>query len=195
MHSRLAWPEGDILVHAGDFTMLGKPDKIAEFGNWLRDSVFNAAIIVAGNHDILFQKEPQKARKLLLKHDKIHYLEDGGCTIDGISFYGSPWQPEFSHGWAFTLATEEELSNKWRRVPSNVQILVTHGPPAGILDFTVDGRHAGSTSLLTEIIQRVKPRLHLFGHIHEGYGICDNKQTKFLSASICNANYEPIHRP
>lgn len=195
MHSHLTWPEGDILVHAGDFTMIGRPEKIEGFGNWLRDSPFNAATIIAGNHDILFQKEPEKARKLLSKHDKIHYLEDSGCRIDGVSFYGSPWQPEFSYGWAFTLAAEEELRNKWHSIPSNVQVLITHGPPAGILDFTIDGRHAGSTSLLAEINQRIKPQLHLFGHIHEGYGICEVEETKFVNASICNPDYVPIHSP
>jgi Icc-related predicted phosphoesterase len=195
MHSRLTWPEGDILVHAGDFTMVGSPEKIEGFGNWLRDTPFSEVIIIAGNHDILFQKEPERARKLLSKHDKIHYLEDSGCRIDGISFYGSPWQPEFGYGWAFTLAAEEELRNKWHSIPSNVQMLITHGPPAGILDFTKDGRHVGSTSLLTELNQRVKPQLHLFGHIHEGYGICKIEETKFVNASICNPDYMPIHSP
>jgi Icc-related predicted phosphoesterase len=195
MHSRIAWPEGDILVHAGDFTMVGRPEKIEGFGNWLRDTSFSAVIIIAGNHDILFQKEPERARRLLTKHDKVHYLEDSGCRIDGISFYGSPWQPEFSYGWAFTLAAEEELRNKWHSIPSNVQILITHGPPAGILDFTTDGRHAGSTTLLAELNQRVKPQLHLFGHIHEGYGICKIEETKFVNPSICNPDYMPIHSP
>jgi len=68
--------------------MIGRSEKIEEFGNWLRDSPFNAVIIIAGNHDILIQKKPQEARKILSKHDKIHYIEDSGCRIDGISFYG-----------------------------------------------------------------------------------------------------------
>ena len=78
LHRSLSWPEGDILVHAGDFTMIGRPEKIEEFGKWLHDSPFSAIIIIAGNHDILFQKKPEKAKKLLSKHDKIHYLEDSG---------------------------------------------------------------------------------------------------------------------
>ena len=131
--------------------MIGRPDKIEEFGNWLRDSPYSAIVIIAGNHDVLFQKKPEKAKKLLLKHDKIHYLEDTGCRIDGVSFYGTPWQPEFNDGWAFTLNEEEEaLRRKWQNIPTNVQILISHGPPAGILDFTVDGKHAGSTSLLAD---------------------------------------------
>jgi Icc-related predicted phosphoesterase len=195
MHSRLSWPEGDILVHAGDFTMIGRSERIEEFGDWLRDSPFSAVVIIAGNHDILFQREPEKARKLLLKHDKIHYLEDTGCTIDGISFYGTPWQPEFGYGWAFTLSAEEELKKKWQSIPSDVQVLITHGPPAGILDFTVDRNHAGSASLLAEISQRIKPQLHLFGHIHEGHGICRIGETIFVNASICNPNYLPMYTP
>jgi Icc-related predicted phosphoesterase len=195
LHSHLSWPEGDILVHAGDFTMIGRPDKIEEFGYWLRDSPFSAIVIIAGNHDILFQKKPEKAKKLLSKHDKIHYLEDTECRINGISFYGTPWQPEFGSGWAFNVNAEEELRKKWQNIPPDVQILITHGPPAGILDFTVDRKHAGSTSLLAEIIQRIKPKLHIFGHIHEGHGICSITHTMFINASICDPNYLPIHSP
>lgn len=106
LHRSLSWPEGDIFVHAGDFTMNGRPEKIEEFGKWLHDSPFSAIIIIAGNHDILFQKKPEKGKKLLSKHDKINYLEDSGCRVDGISFYGAPWQPESGYGWAFTLDTE-----------------------------------------------------------------------------------------
>jgi hypothetical protein len=94
--------------------MIGRPDKIEEFGYWLRDSPFSGILIIAGNHDILFQKKPEKAKKLLSKHDKIHYLEDSGCRINGISFYGTPWQPEFGYGWAFTINAEEELRKKWQ---------------------------------------------------------------------------------
>jgi Icc-related predicted phosphoesterase len=195
LHSHLSWPEGDILVHAGDFRMIGRPDKIEEFGYWLRDSAFSAIVIIAGNHDILFEKKPEKAKKLLSKHDKIHYLEDSRCRINGISFYGTPWQPEFGCGWAFTINSEEELRKKWQNIPPGVQILITHGPRAGILDFTVDRKHAGSMSLLAEIIQRIKAQFHIFGHIHEGHGIFSITQTMFINASICNPNYLPIHSP
>jgi Icc-related predicted phosphoesterase len=175
--------------------MMGKPEKIEEFGMWLQDSHFTAVVMIAGNHDILFQKKPEKARKLLSKHDKIYYLEDSGCRVGGISFYGTPWQPEFGSGWAFTLDTEQELNKKWQNIPSDVQFLITHGPPAGILDFTIDGKHVDSTSLLAEISQRIKPQLHLFGHIHEGYGKCTIGGVTFVNGSICNPNYLPIHAP
>lgn len=182
-HSHLSWPEDDILVHAGDFTMIGRPDKIEEFGYWLCDSPFSAIVIIAGNHDILFQKKPEKSKKAAVKawQDTL-YLQDAGFRIDGISFYGTPWQPEFSYGWAFALNAEEGLREKWQNIPSDVQVLITHGPPAGILDFTVDGKHAGSTSLLAEISQRIKPELHIFGHIHEGHGICRITETIFVNA-------------
>jgi Icc-related predicted phosphoesterase len=175
--------------------MIGRPDKIEEFGYWLRDSPFSAIVIIAGNHDILFQKKPEKAKKLLSKHDKIHYLEDTECRINGISFYGTPWQPEFGCGWAFTLNAEEELREKWQNIPRMYRFSSLMGPPAGILDFTVDRNHAGSMSLLAEVIQRIKPKLHIFGHIHEGHGICSITHTMFINASICDPNYLPIHSP
>ena len=84
---------------------------------------------------------------------------------------------------------EEKMAN----IHPDVQVLITHGPLAGILDFTVDGKRAGSTSLLAEINQRIKPQLHLFSHIHEGHGICRVGERTFVNASICNPNYLPIH--
>jgi Icc-related predicted phosphoesterase len=105
-----------------------------------------------------------------------------------ISFYGAPWQPESGYVWAFTLDTEQELREKWQSIPPDAQVLITHGPLAGILDFTVDGKRAGSTSLLAEINQRIKPQLHLFGHIHEGHGVCRVGERTFVNASICNPN-------
>jgi Icc-related predicted phosphoesterase len=102
---------------------------------------------------------------------------------------------EFSYRWAFTLHAEEELKKKWQSIPSDVQVLITHGPPAGMLDFTVDRKHAGSASLLAEISQRIKPQLHLFGHIHEGHGICRIAETIFVNASACTPNYLPIQSP
>jgi Icc-related predicted phosphoesterase len=110
-----------------------------------------------------------------------------------ISFYGAPWQPESGHGWAFILNTEQELRKKWQSIPPDTQVLITHGPPAGILDFTADVKRAGSTSLLAEINQRIKPQLHLFGHIHEGHGVCRVGERTFVNASIYNPNYLPIH--
>jgi Icc-related predicted phosphoesterase len=87
------------------------------------------------------------------------------------------------------------LNKKWQDIPSDVQVLISHGPPAGILDFTIEGKHVGSTSLLAEISQRIKPQLHLFGHIHEGYGKCRIGEVTFVNGSICNADYLPIHAP
>lgn len=138
--------------------MIGRPEKIEEFGNWLRDSPFSTIVIIAGNQDILSQKKPEKARRLLSKHDKIHYLEDSACRVGCIPFYGTSWQREFSYGWAFTLNAEEELKKKWHSIVSDVQVLITHhGRPYGILDFTVDVKHAVNTSVLAEIRQRIKP--------------------------------------
>jgi Icc-related predicted phosphoesterase len=132
---------------------------------------------------------------LLLKHDKIHYLEDTAFRINAISFYGKPWQPEFSYGWAFTLRSEEELSKKWQTIPTDAQILITHEPSGRILDFTIDRKDAGSTSLLAEISQRIKLQLHISGHIHEGHGVYRITEMIFANTSICNLNYLPIYSP
>jgi len=124
-------------------------------------------VVVAGNHDWCFVREPDAARALL---GDATYLEDGEATIDGVRFYGSPWQPAYDD-WAFNLPRDSpELAEKWRRIPRSVDVLVTHGPPEGIGDRgPVPGR-LGCAALRQELA-RVRPKLHLFGHIHTDGGL------------------------
>jgi hypothetical protein len=106
------------------------------------------------------------------------YLEDSECKLanptDGaettLSVYGAPWQPEF-YDWAYNLPRGgSELKEKWGMIPDNTDVLITHGPPHGLLDAAMDGFLCGCEELLEAVTTRVKPRLHIFGHIHEGYG-------------------------
>jgi Icc-related predicted phosphoesterase len=97
----------------------------------------------------------------------MHYLEDEAVTIDGVRFYGSPWQPEFMD-WAFNLPRGEALAAVWAKIPVGVDVLVTHGPPAGIGDL-VHGRSTGCAELRRRL-DEVAPALHMFGHIHEDGG-------------------------
>ena len=119
------------------------------------------------------------------------YLQDSGCEIEGLKFWGSPWQPVYG-GWAFNLPRGEELREKWEMIPLTTDILVTHCPPKGIGDFIKPGRHEGCEDLLNAVL-RIKPKLHVFGHIHEDYGLHKHEHTTFVNASICNFDYEPIN--
>jgi Icc-related predicted phosphoesterase len=141
------------------------------------------------NHDWLFQKDPAMAKSIL--SPSITYLQDSSVQIRDLKIYGSPWQPEFLN-WAFNLPRGPQLREKWRRIPKDTDILITHGPPAGILDETPDGENVGCEEL-HEALARIKPKLHIFGHVHHGYGTLEVAGTKFVNASICDEAYLPSH--
>ncbi|MGP6158671.1 MAG: metallophosphatase domain-containing protein [Vulcanimicrobiaceae bacterium] len=188
-HERIAVPDGDVVAHAGDFSMHGTPREIEPFVAWFRALPHAHKVLVAGNHDWLFEREPAKARRLL---EGIVYLEDSGTVLEGRSFYGSPWQPRF-FDWAFNLDRGPALAAKWALIPPGTEILITHGPPHGVLD-EARGEHVGDEDLLRRVAQ-LAPRVHLFGHIHEGYGRLERDGTTFVNASICTARYEPRNVP
>jgi predicted phosphohydrolase len=189
-HAHIDVPDGDVLLHAGDATMMGRPDEIAAFDRWLGTLPHKHKILVAGNHDWLFQLEPPKARSLITN---AVYLEDAETVVEGLRVWGSPWQPWFMD-WAFNLPRGRALADKWALVPTGIDILVTHGPPWGILDMVDRGENVGCADLLRELA-RIRPRLHLFGHIHEGYGRLERDGTHFVNASICTVEYRPTQAP
>ncbi len=190
LHDAVQVPDGDVLVHAGDCSGRGRPDEIEAFGHWFRALPHPHKVFVAGNHDFLFQDDPQRARALL---GDVHYLQDFGLELDGLSIWGSPWQPWF-HDWAFNLPRGEPLAERWRQAPTGVDLLVTHGPPRGILDRIATGEDVGCEALLAEL-ERIRPAVHMFGHIHEARGTQQGDPTLFVNASICNLQYRPIHPP
>lgn len=184
-------PDGDLLIHAGDGTLKGTAEELVRFDRWLAALPHRRKVLVAGNHDWLFQKDPAAARALL--SPSITYLEDSEVTIDGLRIYGSPWQPEFCE-WAFNLPRGPELAARWSRIPKGVDLLVTHGPPRDILDRCDDGRNEGCDDLL-EAVYRVAPKIHVFGHIHEAYGTLTKHGTTFVNASVCDSTYRPANAP
>tara|TARA_R110002094_G_scaffold138498_2_gene129838 strand:- start:693 stop:1313 length:621 start_codon:yes stop_codon:yes gene_type:complete len=185
-HAQLEVPDGDVLVHAGDFTGRGERHEILEFHRWLATLPHQHKLVIAGNHDLMFENDPEQARALL---NACTYLQDSGVTVDGIKFWGSPWQPLF-YDWAFNLQRGPALAAKWALIPTDTDVLVTHGPPFGILDMTARGEPAGCHELACELA-RVRPRLHVFGHIHEAYGQLKRNGTTFVNACNCTLHYQP----
>ncbi|XP_072389976.1 UPF0046 protein C25E10.12 [Diabrotica undecimpunctata] len=122
------------------------------------------------------------------------YLEDSGIELYGIKIYGTPWQPEFGN-WAFNLERGEECLSKWNAIPNDVDILITHTPPLGHGDLVCSGIRAGCVELLATVQQRVKPKYHVFGHIHEGYGVTSDGKIIYINASTCDINYVPRNLP
>jgi predicted phosphohydrolase len=190
LHEHLRVPEGDLLLHAGDFSKAGRADEIERFDRWLGTLPHEHKVVVAGNHDFLFERDPARARALLRSAS---YLEDGLLEIGGLRIWGSPWQPWF-FDWAFNLPRGPELAAKWALVPDRVQVLVTHGPPAGILDRTASEESVGCHDL-AHALERIAPRLHVFGHIHESYGRLERDGTTFVNASNCDVRYRPVQPP
>lgn len=194
-HDLIEVPSGDILIHAGDATMSGRVDEIARFNHWLGQLPHPHKLLIAGNHDWLFEREPALAESLI---SNAVYLRDSAVRVEGLKFYGSPWQPRFMD-WAFNLARGPELKSKWDLIPEDTDVLITHGPPHGLLDLvprelTCAHERTGCEELLLAV-ERIKPRLHVFGHIHEGYGVARRASTTFVNACICDAAYRPINEP
>lgn len=189
-HGQIDVPDGDVLLHAGDFTGRGRPEEVAAFGEFLSRLPHRHKIVVAGNHDFLFENEPERARELL---KDVTYLQDSSVEVEGLSIWGAPWQPWF-HDWAFNLQRGSEIAEKWALVPDGTDVLVTHGPAQGILDATADGERVGCEEL-ERALRRIQPRLHVFGHIHEAYG--SHRAGGILSVNACNCDlsYRPVQPP
>ncbi|MEM1450195.1 MAG: metallophosphatase domain-containing protein [Planctomycetota bacterium] len=190
IHGELTVPDGDVLIHAGDLTGHGTPAEIEAFGAFLAGLLHSHKVVIAGNHDFLFESDRERAEALL---GDVTFLQDEGATVEGLEIWGSPWQPWF-HDWAFNLQRGAALAEKWALIPDRTDVLVTHGPPRGVLDRTRRGERVGCDDLLVAL-DRVRPALHLFGHIHESRGAKRVGETLHVNASCCSLGYEPIRPP
>jgi Icc-related predicted phosphoesterase len=204
---------GDLLIVAGDLTARHTYQEYINFRTWFWDQEYNKKVFIAGNHDPLFQNTD--IDDLFTGFD---YLCDSGTEFEGLKIWGSPWTLKFPGMnpacMAFTVDTEEELAEKWALIPDDVNILVTHSPPycGGIrnppdwpittyerLDRTIRGERAGSRSLNQKCDPDAGLRLHVFGHIHEGYGHYHEVNPIFevhlVNASHVNEHYKPVNKP
>lgn len=210
-------PAGDVLIHAGDISNRGGERDVTNFIHWFQNiKGFDMKIFISGNHDHCFEQvdKPHHKRDYdWLRHlmspenlsqSDIVYLQDDHVNFISeefsrpIKFYGTPWQPWF-YDWAFNLPRMgEELEEKWNMILEDVDVLITHGPPNGVLDkvnnFRQPNQNVGC-ELLRFHVERAKPALNVFGHIHEGYGVKRIEDTLYVNASICNSGYNPINKP
>ena len=195
-------------MHSGDFTSTGTQAECQKFHDFVASLPHVHKIIIAGNHDITLDqayytasgqerfhgRSPQDhnaCRRILTDSKDLIYLEDNGITIQGLNFWGSPWQPEFCD-WAFNRTRGPSIKEKWDLIPEGVDILITHGPPYQQGDQCEDGFQAGCVDLL-EAIDRINPLAHIFGHIHEAYGVTMRNTTTFINASTCTFFYRPTN--
>jgi Icc-related predicted phosphoesterase len=206
-HKKINIPDGDVIIHAGDATSRGATDEVEKFLDWYASLPHKHKIFVSGNHDWLFERNNVLARQMCSDRGII-YLEDSGVEIEGVKFWGSPIQPWF-YSWAFnrrrtleeaTRYNEPWIKNHWDLIPEGTNVLITHGPPHGILDELVyadgtpKGEFVGCEELL-KAVKRIKPDVHIFGHIHCGYGILHQDGTSFYNAAICDEVYMASNEP
>ena len=182
-----AIPDGDVFVHAGDLCRRGTLDELRTVVPWLQRLPHRYKIVIAGNHDWCFAREPDGAKQLL--GASIIYLQDSGVSIDGVSFWGSPWQPRYRN-WAFNLDRGAPLAAVWQQIPVGTEILITHGPPRGFGDRTPWPSRAGCEDLLAAV-QCVRPVVHLFGHIHTDGGVWRDADIVYVNATTSECERMP----
>jgi Icc-related predicted phosphoesterase len=194
-------PGGDLLLHAGDISSMGYQHEVQQFCKWFNNvENYNHKIFIAGNHDWGFQNNVEKIMEIVNSYKTVDYIQDETISVGDdekmVNIYGSPWQPEF-YNWAFNLPKNGvELAAKWDAIPDNTDILITHGPAFGVLD-TVAGKMWDNLGcqLLTNKIKSIKPKIHVCGHIHSGYGYYFDGDTHFINASVLNEAYQYTNKP
>lgn len=190
-HWNMSVPSGDVLVHAGDMTKVSTAPDVRDFFAWFSKQAHRHKVCVAGNHDRLFEHFPEHARALV--PPDVVYLEDSGCIIGGSSYWGSPVQPAF-RDWAFNRQRGDEIRRHWNLIPARTDVLITHGPPRGLRDFTPDDGPVGCDDLRAKL-EELRPRAHIFGHIHGQRGITQLGPTIVVNASICDWANRPVAEP
>ena len=179
LHDRLKLNPGTVLVHAGDITEYGTEDEVVEFLEWFSRQPFTYKIFIGGNHDLFLEMLAPGKRKKIIPQDVI-YLQNRGTNINGLKFWGSPVTPYFL-GMAFNEREGKEINKVWSKIPSDTDVLITHGPPKGILDGGM-----GCEELLLQI-NRVQPKIHCFGHMHGQSGSRIVNGTTFINAAMVNS--------
>jgi len=186
----------DVIIHAGDISNVGTELQVRMFLLWFANlQDYKHKIFIAGNHDFYFDITPKfRVQDLMDEYPNITYLQDSSVEIDGVKFWGTPHSLPFFN-WAF-MGTEEKLNEYWGLIPDDTDVLITHIPPHGILDYTVrDHENAGSISLYDHITNRIKPKVNVFGHIHEGHGILVENDITYINASVLDHKYNMINKP
>lgn len=192
-HKEVLIPPADVLVFAGDFMTTGYSwRELTEFSSWFCSQPHKHKVWIAGNHDRLVEALEGHAVGYFRRAT---YLHDSTTVIDGRPFYGSPYTPWFND-WAFNVQPDH-IKRVWDRIPMETSVLITHGPPLGQMDSFYDHGlkkivHAGDPELHAAV-RRVKPRIHIFGHIHAGYGEDIVGPTRSYNVAICNEAYVPTN--
>lgn len=193
LHRELELPNADILIHAGDFCLKGTLEEVQDFADWLATCPHQHKIVVAGNHDLAFEQTPKEAQSCL--QGVAHYLQDTSLVVEGIHFWGAPWTPKFFN-YAFMRPRGEAMRPCWAKIPTETQVLITHGPAFACLDTTLNGTHAGCEALSERLEHLPHLKWHIHGHIHESYGVQAQGAERYsINASSCRWGEEGLNPP
>jgi Icc-related predicted phosphoesterase len=197
LHKSIDMPDGDILVHAGDFCGYGHLGEVSQFLDWLETLPHKTKIVVPGNHDVCLE-ENFDARKEFEKAG-VHLLIDEAYTDpeSGLKFYGVPWTPDFfPDNWGFQY--RDAPKDVWDAVPPDTDFIVSHGPPLGVADQIIPhvNDHLGSAPFAKRLEELSKHQFIgvICGHIHGGYGEHFTLEgIPVVNASICTEGYQPTN--
>ncbi len=190
-HEKLLLPEGDCIIHAGDFTDSGTKRETKIFLEWFSSTPYKHKIFIAGNHDFYLQKKAHKLNQII--PDNIHYLQDSGVSIEQINFWGSPVTPGDA-SWAFSRNRGRIIAKHWEMIPHDTHVLITHSPPFGIMDELDDKTLIGCKNL-SERLKELQISVHTFGHVHNDYGMVKTNGTTYINSSFVDGDNRPINGP
>jgi len=215
-------PGGDLLIHSGDITSLGRKDEVVRFVKWFnRIDNYTNKIFIAGNHDMTFDRErllrdkltffegrteydtecaegkPDWLDNLLISglNPNVFYLENSFVELDNIKIWGSPTSPTFGYGWGFNIDRGHEINKVWNGIPNDTDIVITHSPIHGYCDRTYRTNENVGCEQLYHRLNEINPYLHFAGHIHEGYGYKETNWGYTFNGSTCDLTYDPINNP
>ena len=189
LHRQREVPSGDLLIHAGDFTFYSKPPSIvSDFNAWLGSLPHRHKVVIPGNHEFILE-EPRNRGAIT----NAILLVDSGVEIERLKIWGSPVTPFY--GGAFGKSRPGDRKSHWARIPEGLDILITHGPPFAILDHGGSAERREGCPQLLEAVFRALPRVHVFGHIHAGYGTLRTTDTFFVNASLIGEDGSPSRKP
>lgn len=216
-HNKLVIPECDILFHSGDWTFTGQRHEVENFAKWLNKQPAKHIVLTAGNHERIFERaiqgsdqDPSSRTWITDKCPRAHLLIHESVEIEGLKIFGSPWTPAFGHDWAYNAGRDVVeashifkpfIGDLWKDIPLDTNILITHGPGLGTLDWVTDfsaGRiiNVGCHELSKKIYELKDLKIHAFGHLHyKGGCVMEQDGVKYINASSCDDQYNVTHLP
>lgn len=198
-HQQISIEPCGILIHAGDESMMGSKKEIQDFMAWFEKQPAKHLIWTPGNHSVMFEKHyPGSLAWVKEASPRTNILVNQEVILEGIKIYGSPVTP-FFQDWAYNEWRGPNIKKFWDLIPDDTDILVTHGPPFGILDVVEPNTHreqrVGCEDLGTRCRNIPSLKYHLFGHIHESYGTETRSGVTYINAAICDELYCVTNQP